>query len=58
MQYQVLPPFIFGFLLTVFPALDEPAGAARDGTMCPSALGLLGGQALTLAGLRGSAVAA
>jgi uncharacterized protein involved in response to NO len=54
MQYQVLPPFIFGFLLTVFPRwLDhEPLGARH---YLPVGAGLLGGQLLTLLGLGGNA---
>ena len=53
MQYQVLPPFIFGFLLTVFPRwLSRPALDARH--YLPVGAGLLGGQLLTLAGLGGS----
>lgn len=53
MQYQVLPSFIFGFLLTVFPRwLEVPGYAARH--YLPVGAGLLGGQLLTLAGLGGS----
>ena len=52
MQYQVLPSFIFGFLLTVFPRwLGAPALGARH--YLPVGIGLLGGQLLTLAGLAG-----
>jgi uncharacterized protein involved in response to NO len=52
MQYQVLPSFIFGFLLTVFPRwLGHPALGARH--YLPVGIGLLGGQLLTLAGLGG-----
>src|SRR5688572_20225907 len=52
MQYQVLPSFIFGFLLTVFPRwLSLPALAPRH--YLPVGAGLLGGQLLTLAGLGG-----
>jgi len=52
MQYQVLPSFIFGFLLTVFPRwLDAPALGARH--YLPVGMGLLSGQLLTLAGLAG-----
>jgi uncharacterized protein involved in response to NO len=52
MQYQVLPPFIFGFLLTVFPRWlgHEPLGARH---YLPVGIGLLGGQLLTLLGLGG-----
>ena len=54
MQYQVLPSFIFGFLLTVFPRwLGHPALGARH--YLPVGIGLLGGQVLTLAGLGGHA---
>ena len=52
MQYQVLPPFIFGFLLTVFPrwmGLDE----LTRWHYLPVGLGLLSGQALFLVGLFG-----
>jgi len=53
MQYFVLPPFIFGFLLTVFPRwMSLPALMARH--YVPVGSGLLAGQALTLAGLCGS----
>jgi uncharacterized protein involved in response to NO len=56
MQYQVLPTFIFGFLLTVFPrwmGLTE----ATPWHYLPIGLGLVLGQVLTLAGLlSGSAV--
>lgn len=53
MQYQVLPSFIFGFLLTVFPRwLGTPALGARH--YLPVGAGLLGGQLLTLAGLGGN----
>jgi uncharacterized protein involved in response to NO len=53
MQYHVLPSFIFGFLLTVFPRwLGLPALRARH--YLPVGIGLLGGQVLTLAGLAGS----
>ena len=52
MQYQVLPPFIFGFLLTVFPRwMNQPALTRWH--YLPVGLGLLGGQVLTLAGLAG-----
>src|SRR6185503_12062317 len=54
MQYQVLPSFIFGFLLTVFPRwLSLPPLSARF--YLPVGAGLLGGQVLTLAGLAGDA---
>jgi uncharacterized protein involved in response to NO len=52
MQYHVLPPFIFGFLLTVFPRwLSLPAYAPKH--YLPVGAGILGGQLLTLAGLAG-----
>jgi uncharacterized protein involved in response to NO len=52
MQYQVLPSFIFGFLLTVFPRwMNLPALTRRH--YVPVGLGLFGGQALTLAGIVG-----
>jgi uncharacterized protein involved in response to NO len=54
MQYHVLPPFIFGFLLTVFPRwLELPAYSPRH--YLPVGAGILGGQLLTLAGLGGDA---
>ncbi|HET7126096.1 MAG TPA: NnrS family protein [Lysobacter sp.] len=52
MQYQVLAPFMFGFLLTVFPrwmGLDE----LRRWQYLPVGIGLFGGQLLTLAGAFG-----
>jgi uncharacterized protein involved in response to NO len=52
MQYQVLPTFMAGFLLTVFPrwmALPE----LPRWRYAPVGLGLLGGQAATLAGALG-----
>jgi uncharacterized protein involved in response to NO len=53
MQYQVLPSFIFGFLLTVFPRwMNLPPLSRRH--YVPVGVGLLGGQILTLAGLGGS----
>lgn len=52
MQYQVLPSFIFGFLLTVFPRwMDLPAFSRWH--YVPVGFGLLAGQALTLASLFG-----
>jgi uncharacterized protein involved in response to NO len=52
MQYQVLPPFIFGFLLTVFPRwMNQPALTRWH--YLPVGFGLLGGQLLTLVGLAG-----
>jgi len=52
MQYQVLPSFMFGFLLTVFPRwMNQPALTRRH--YVPVGVGMLGGQALTLAGIAG-----
>lgn len=52
MQYQVLPSFFFGFLLTVFPRwTGEPDLDRRKAW--PVGAGLLGGQLLTLAGALG-----
>lgn len=52
MQYQVLTPFVFGFLLTVFPRwLSLPALGRWH--YVPVGLGLFGGQVLTLVGLWG-----
>ncbi|HEU0153070.1 MAG TPA: NnrS family protein [Arenimonas sp.] len=50
MQYQVLPTFIFGFLLTVFPRWMAQTEASRWHYL-PVGLGLVAGQALVLAGL-------
>lgn len=52
MSYQVFTPFIFGFLLTVFPRWTGQAPLDRWHYV-PVGLGLLGGQALTLIGLCG-----
>lgn len=47
MQYQVFPPFMFGFLLTVFPRwMNLPS--LRAGHYMPVAGGLLIGQLITL----------
>lgn len=52
MQYSVLPPFIFGFLLTVFPRwLNLPA--LTKWHYLPIGLGLFGGQLVMLVGLFG-----
>jgi uncharacterized protein involved in response to NO len=52
MQYQVLPAFMFGFLLTVFPRwMNQPALTRWH--YVPVGLGLLGGQVLTLLGALG-----
>jgi uncharacterized protein involved in response to NO len=50
MQYQVLPSFMFGFLLTVFPRWMNLPPLTR-GHYVPVGLGLFGGQLLTLIGL-------
>lgn len=50
MQYQVLPSFIFGFLLTVFPRwMNQPE--LKKTHYVPVGIGLFGGQALTLLGI-------
>lgn len=49
MQYQMLPSFIFGFLLTVFPRWMGLAEIDRSRYL-PVGLGLVGGQLATLAG--------
>lgn len=54
MQYHVLPAFIFGFLLTVFPRWMSLPPLGRQHYV-PVGLGLLGGQLLTLLGLAGIA---
>ncbi|MDZ4348907.1 MAG: NnrS family protein [Xanthomonadaceae bacterium] len=54
MPYQVLAPFMFGFLLTVFPRWMGQPDMGRWHYL-PVGLGLLGGQALTLIGLWGFA---
>ncbi len=52
MQYQILPSFFFGFLLTVFPRwIGEPDLDRRKAW--PVGAGLLGGQLLTLIGALG-----
>ena len=52
MQYQMLPSFIFGFLLTVFPRWMGLPELDRWRYL-PAGLGLFGGQLATLAGLFG-----
>lgn len=52
MSYQVLTPFIFGFLLTVFPRWMGLPPLTRWHYV-PVGLGLFGGQLLTLLGLWG-----
>lgn len=49
MQYQLLPPFMFGFLLTVFPRWMGFADLQARHYL-PVGIGLLGGQLLTVAG--------
>ncbi|AWV06381.1 NnrS family protein [Marilutibacter maris] len=52
MQYQMLPSFIFGFLLTTFPRwLDLPGFTARR--FLPVGAGMFGGQLATLLGALG-----
>lgn len=52
MQYQVLPSFMFGFLLTVFPRWMGLPACSRWHYV-PVGFGLLAGQALTLTSLFG-----
>jgi uncharacterized protein involved in response to NO len=52
MQYQVLAPFMFGFLLTVFPRWMGLQDIGRW-HFVPVGVGLFGGQLLTLAGAFG-----
>ena len=52
MQYQVLAPFMFGFLLTVFPRWMAQDDIGRWHYV-PVGIGLFGGQLLTLAGAFG-----
>lgn len=54
MQYQVLPAFMFGFLLTVFPRWMNQSALTRWHYV-PVGLGLFGGQLLTLVGAVGFA---
>ena len=54
MQYQVLAPFMFGFLLTVFPRWMGLQDLTRLHYL-PVGAGLFGGQLLTLAGAVGPA---
>lgn len=54
MQYQVLAPFMFGFLLTVFPRWMSLPELTRWHYL-PVGLGLFGGQLLTLLGALGPA---
>ena len=50
MQYQVLPAFMFGFLLTVFPRWMNQRELKRTHYV-PVGVGMFGGQLLTLIGL-------
>ena len=50
MQYQVLPSFFFGFLLTVFPRWMNLPELKRTHYV-PVGIGMFGGQLLTLIGL-------
>ncbi|MBS0456195.1 MAG: NnrS family protein [Proteobacteria bacterium] len=52
MQYQVLPSFVFGFLLTTFPRWMNQRPFQRQHYI-PVGVGMFGGQALTLIGLLG-----
>ncbi len=52
MQYQVLPSFFFGFLLTTFPKWTGQPEIPRR-RYVPVALGLVGGQLATLLGALG-----
>ena len=54
MQYHVLPAFIFGFLLTVFPRWMSLPPLGKEHYL-PVGIGMFGGQLLTLAGLAGLA---
>src|SRR5688500_8452733 len=54
MQYQVLPAFMFGFLLTVFPRwMALPP--LRRAHYVPVGIGMFGGQLITLAAVAGLA---
>ena len=53
MQYQMLPSFFFGFLLTTFPKWTKQPDVARR-RFVPVGIGLIGGQLVTLAGALGS----
>ena len=52
MQYQVLPSFFFGFLLTTFPRWIGQPDIARV-RFLPVGIGLFGGQVLTVLGALG-----
>lgn len=50
MQYQLLPPFMFGFLMTTFPRwMGQPE--LRRWHYLPVGIGLLGGQVAVIAGM-------
>ncbi len=53
MQYQMLPSFVFGFLLTTFPKWMKQPDVARR-RFLPVGLAMIAGQVLTLAGALGS----
>jgi uncharacterized protein involved in response to NO len=53
MQYQMLPSFFFGFLLTTFPKWTKQPDV-RKTQYVPVGLALVGGQVATLAGALGS----
>jgi uncharacterized protein involved in response to NO len=53
MQYQMLPSFIFGFLLTTFPKWTKQPELARY-RYVPVGLAMIAGQLTTLAGALGS----
>ena len=57
MQYQVLPAFMFGFLLTVFPRWMSLPALRREHYV-PVGIGMFSGQLVTLAALAGLADAA
>ena len=50
MQYQLLPPFMFGFLLTTFPKWTGQPDLKRWHYL-PVGIGLLGGQVAVIAGM-------
>ncbi|MDQ3367742.1 MAG: NnrS family protein [Myxococcota bacterium] len=56
MQYQMLPSFIFGFLLTTFPKWMKQPELARS-RFVPVGLALIAGQLATLVGALGSPLA-
>lgn len=53
MQYQMLPAFFFGFLLTTFPKWTKQPEVTRR-QFVPVGVGLFAGQLVTLAGALGS----